>query len=119
MAGVQDDETHAFPHPALHALDDGLIDLAMRLVAPPQQHVGLGKALLGQAMLGHVEGCGRNLDIGLAVESLGQGTVNAVRIKAADQRVGLLVFILIPDQGAKDHRKRLLKRVECLSPYHA
>ena len=59
MPGVQDDQPHAFPDPLLHALDDGVLDLAVRGVAPPQQHVGLGEPRLGQPMLGLLQRRGR------------------------------------------------------------
>ena len=51
MAGMQDDQAHAFPDPLLHALDDRVVDLAVGRVAPPEQHVGLGEPLLGQPVL--------------------------------------------------------------------
>ena len=74
---MQDDEAHALPHPLLHPLDDGVVDLAMRHVAPPQQHIGLGQALDGQPVLRHVERHGLDFDLLVAVEGLGDGGVNA------------------------------------------
>ena len=62
VAGMQDDQPHAFPDAALHPLDDLVLDLAMRGVAPPQQHVGLGEPRLGQPVLGLLQRRGRRLD---------------------------------------------------------
>ena len=44
------------------ALDDRVVDLAVRRVAPPDQHVGLGQPLLGQPVLGLLQRGGGRLD---------------------------------------------------------
>ena len=56
MAGVQNDQPHAFPDAFLHALNNGVAHLAMDLVAPPEQYIGALQTHFGQAMLGHVLG---------------------------------------------------------------
>jgi hypothetical protein len=58
MAGMEYDETHSLPDALLHPLDELVPHLAMRLVSPPQQHVGPLEALDGQPMLRLVEGRG-------------------------------------------------------------
>ena len=41
MAGMQHDQPHAFPDAFLYALDNGVAHLAMDLVAPPEQDMGI------------------------------------------------------------------------------
>ena len=43
MARMQDEKTHSFPDSARDPFDDLVGDLAMRLVAPPDEHIGVGQ----------------------------------------------------------------------------
>ncbi len=51
MAGVEDDEAHAVQHALIHAVDNLILHVAVRHVAPPDQHVGVVQHLLRQAVL--------------------------------------------------------------------
>ena len=85
VAGMQHDQPHAFPDTLLHPVNDFIPHFAMNLVAPPDQHISVFQALLGQAMLGHVLGCHFKADVLGAIEGLGNGAVNALRIKLGHQ----------------------------------
>ena len=80
------------------------LDLAMAHVAPPEQHIGIFQALLGQAMFRHVQRGGFKGDVRGAVEGLGNGAVNSLRVEFGHQRIGFFVLVLVPDQGADRHR---------------
>jgi hypothetical protein len=70
MAGMQNDQPHAFPHALLHAFNDSITHLAMDLVAPPEQHICVFQALFSQAVFGHVLGCDFKLDVLGAIKGL-------------------------------------------------
>ena len=53
---MQYDEAHALQHALLHALHDLVPYLAVAYVAPPREHVSRSQDLLGQPVLGLVEG---------------------------------------------------------------
>ena len=101
MPGVEDDQAHALVDPGDHPLDDAVVDLAVGLVAPPDQHVGGVEPVLGQAVLGLVEGRGRDLDA-VAGQGGRDGGVDAVGVDGPDHGVLALVDELVPDDGA-DH----------------
>ena len=100
---MQDDQAHAFPDALLHALDDLVGDLAMGGMAPPEQHVGRGEALGGQAVLGLLERRGRGLDPAVLVERRGNRRMHAVRIERAHLLARLLMNVLAPDNGPNSH----------------
>ena len=52
MRGMQQDQTHSGPDRLGHTLDHGILDLAMRGMTPPDQHVRFGQTVGGQAMFG-------------------------------------------------------------------
>ena len=56
MAGVEDDQAHAGQHTTVYAIDDVVPDLVVGFVSPPDEDVGLGEDVLGEAVLGLVEG---------------------------------------------------------------
>ena len=58
VAGVEDDQAHAVEDPLLDAIDDLVVDLAVGLVAPPEEDVGASARRSAQAVLGLVEGGG-------------------------------------------------------------
>ena len=105
VTGVQDDEAHPRQHVLVHALDHLVLDLAVRGVTPPDQYVGLGQHLLGESVLGLVEG--RRGDLGLVAQVLadagGNGVVHAVGVDLGDMRLDLLVPVLAPDEYANRH----------------
>ena len=103
MPRMQDDQPHAFRDALLHALDDLVGDVAMRRMAPPEQHIGCGQTLGGQAVLGLLQGCRRCLDCRVAGKGCGDRSVHAVGIEGAHFLAGLLVDIFAPDHGSNRH----------------
>ena len=104
VAGVEDDQPHALPDAPLHALDDCVGDIAMRGVAPPEKHVGLGEPRLGQAVLGLLQRGGRRPRCpGSSLQRAAIVVVHAVGIDFPDLGVLLLVDILAPDKGPDRH----------------
>ena len=99
---MEDDQAHALVDPLDDAVDDGVLDGAVGLVAPPEQDVGVLEAVGRQAVLGLVEGGGRGLDAGVGGEGGGDGGVDAVGVDRPDHRVLALVDELVPDDGS-DH----------------
>ena len=97
---MQHDQAHAFPDALLNALDDGVLDLAVRGMAPPDEHVGLGQAFLGQAVLGILQDDGPGLDVLVLVEGRRDGAMHAERIEAGDDLAGLLMNVFAPYQCA-------------------
>ena len=53
------DETHALEHPLLHAVYDGVLHPAVSGVAPPGEHVGIGKHFFRETVLRFLERGGR------------------------------------------------------------
>src|SRR5690606_12161127 len=98
VAGVEDDEAHAAQHRALHALGDGVGDLGVGLVAPPQHHVGGVDDLLRQPVLRLAQGGDPHLGAGRVLEDRRpQLGVDAVGVDAA-HALGLdLVEVLVVD----------------------
>ena len=72
------------------------------LVAPPEEDVGGGEALGGEAVVGLVEGGGGGLDACSPARARGQGGVDAVGVDGADGGVLALVDEFVPDDGS-DH----------------
>src|SRR5438270_13364748 len=51
MRRVQRDEAHTLPYPRQNALDDCLVNFAVRSMPPPDQNVGFVEQAFGQALL--------------------------------------------------------------------
>ena len=101
---MQDDQAHALPDAPLHALDNLVLDVAMRGMAPPQEHVGRCQPLLGKAMLGLLQrrrGCLDGLVFG---QCRCNRFVHAVRIDGANFLARLFVNVLTPDHGPNCHK---------------
>ena len=62
MGAVQGDEAHAAEHPLVHPPDDLVLDVAMRLVAPPDEHVGCVQAAAVEAVLKHEQYISRRIN---------------------------------------------------------
>src|SRR5262245_35209972 len=41
MGGMKGDKPHALPNAAKNAIDDGILDLSVSSVSPPNEHIGL------------------------------------------------------------------------------
>ncbi len=103
MPRVQHDQTHAFPHALLHALDDLVVHLPVRGVAPPGQHVGGGERLLAQTVVGLLERRATRRDAVRLGQTVGNALVHALGIDVADELVLVFVDVLTPD-GDADRR---------------
>ena len=99
MSRVQDDQAHAGEHVALHPPDDLVPDLVVSRVPPPGEDIGLLQHLVGQAVVGVVEGC--RTDDAPVAEVLGDrlrdGRVHPVGVDPRDGLVDPLVAVLAPD----------------------
>ena len=103
MAGVEDDQAHAGKHAFLDAGDHIVGYVVMAGMGPPDQHVGVGKAVGRQATVRVLEGRGGGLDAILFGQGGGDGVVQAVGIDGLDIIAGTLVIELVPDDGTDWH----------------
>ena len=87
----------------MHALDDCIIDLVVRGVPPPCEHVGLCEYFFGEPVLRLVEGRdpGRYVGAELSPDPIGDRTVHAVRVDPFDRIIAQLVDMLVPDGDPK------------------
>src|SRR6267143_4083198 len=81
---VQRDEAHAFPHPGEHALDDGVADLAMGSVPPPDQNVGFVEHAPSQPVLRLLQSGGTDFERPIFSNAFGDRRVHAARINSTD-----------------------------------
>ncbi|MNL24963.1 hypothetical protein D3C87_1464190 [compost metagenome] len=100
---MQHDQAHALPDMFHHALDDDIVDLVMRSVTPPDQHIGLGQNSLGQAVFGLLQRRGLGGNIAVLLEQRGNLVVHAVGVVLGNGLVLLLVDVFAPDQGTDRH----------------
>jgi len=118
VAGMQHDQTHAVQHMLLHAVDNGIGDLVVGQVPPPDQHVGLLQHGFGQAMLRLVERSSARVYSLLAQEG-GNRAVNAGGIDGGNLLIPLFVAVFVPHRDAdcahrrsspqeQDRRKKVL-----------
>ena len=96
MAGMQDHETHAVEHPLLHPVDDGVVDLGVRHMAPPGQDVGRIEDRLAQAMLRLVQ-CGGRGFVAAFAQTGGEAGVDAVGIDLRHRRMQPFMAELVPN----------------------
>ena len=89
------------------ALDDRVVDLVVRRVAPPEQHVGLVELLLGQAVLGILQRHRRGDDIAVFAEQRRDLPVHALGIVLGNGLVLLFVDVFAPDGGTDSHGRFL------------
>ena len=69
---MEHNQAHAVEHALVDPLDNGVVHLAVRQVAPPGEHVGLLQDIRGQAVLRLIQGRGAGLEAGLAEADLGR-----------------------------------------------
>ena len=100
---MQHDQAHAFPHPPGDALDDGVVDLVVGGMAPPQQHVGLGEPGLGAAVLGLLQGRRGGDDVAVLGEQCRDLAVHPPGVIPGDEFVLLLVDVFAPNQRSDGH----------------
>ena len=95
-------------HPGVNALDDFVPHLGVRLVAPPEQHVGRFEHAGAEAMLRLVQGRRAYVEPRRA-QRRGQRLMDAVRIDRADLGVGPLVAELVPTVTRGDRFMAVLR----------
>ena len=100
---MKHNQPHALPYPTGDTFDHLVSHRAMVLVAPPDKHVGLGKAGFRQAVLGLLQRRGRGGDRLVGVQRVGNRGVHAFPIDAGDHLVGPLMDILAPNDSAYCH----------------
>jgi len=103
MAGMQDDEAHAFPHPPRDALNHFVLDRAVILVAPPDEHVGFLEPGFAEPVLRLLERCRGRRDRVIRVQRRGNGRMHSVRVDRAHHLVDALMDILSPDYCPDRH----------------
>ncbi len=87
MRGMQRDQPHSRQHPRLDAVHDGVIDLMVMPVTPPEQDIGFGQDGFGQPMLRLILRGGTHRKAGRAQGSR-QGFVDVRRGKWPPHRPG-------------------------------
>src|SRR3954471_21273869 len=100
MRRVQDDETHTVEDAAMDALDDRVVHLAMRGMAPPGEHVRLREYVFAESVLGLVERRRPHVEPGVA-QALRDDGVDAVGVDLCDRRVASLLAVLRPDRDPR------------------
>jgi hypothetical protein len=103
---VQREQTHAAEHRAVHALDDRVVDLVVRAMSPPGEHVRLLQHRRRQAVLGLVQRGGPDPHAVAEerLEARGHRAVHAVGVARAHVLLAALVDVLTPDGHAHGHR---------------
>ena len=100
---MQHDQAHAFPDTPGDALDDLVIDPAMILVTPPDQHVGFVKTRLRQAMVVLLHRRRRSRNRAVGVQCVGDRVVHPLGIDFGDDLVGALMDVLAPNHCPDGH----------------
>ena len=117
---MQDDEAHALQNALLDAVHEGVLDLVVGAVAPPEQDVGAAKQIVREPLLGHVERNRLDLQV-VGGEVLLQRTVNAARIETPDEvseiPFGALVLELVPDGDVNLCHGFNRLRFPCVPPF--
>ena len=85
---------------SVHLLYRFVGDLVVGHVAPPEEHVRRVQYLIGEPVLGLVEGGRTDLEAGL-VEHCGEDGVHAFGVDLRDLLVALFVPVLVPDGYAR------------------
>lgn len=62
VAGMEDDEAHAFEDSCLDAVDDFVVHLIVGAVAPPGEDVGVFEAFFSEAVFGFLQGGGGHIE---------------------------------------------------------
>ena len=116
MPGVQDHHAHTLHDMGVNTLDNFVVDLVVRQVAPPEEHVRLLEHVNAEAMLGFIKGGGAHLEPGGA-QGTGDGAVNPLWVDFRNFGVLLLVAVFVPngdsghDEQDTAHHKRRLAQV--------
>ena len=97
MRGVQRYEAHAAQDSVVHALNKLVGHFVVRLVSPPDEHIGIFEHFGRQTAVGVVEGRGAHLDILLRVEKALYLTVDSVGINCRYLGRFDLMDALVPD----------------------
>jgi len=101
VGGVEDDEPHAaIDYPVVDPVDDGVTHLLVSPVPPPDEHVGLGESIVGEAVLRLVHRGRPDLEAGPALQMLRDGAVDPLRVDPGDVGVLPLVQELVPDRDS-------------------
>ena len=90
---VQHDQAHPLEDALLHAIDDRVLHLSMGHVPPPDEDVRADQHLLGEAVLGLIEGGAPRLDVGLAVEERHDGAMDSLRVDPGHLLIALLMTV--------------------------
>ena len=100
MGGVEGDETHALEHAGFDLGDDGILDVAVGHVTPPDEDIGVGEDGVGETVFGLVEPGGAHGEVGVRAKETGDGFVHALRVEGGDLGVLFLVAEFAPDGDA-------------------
>ncbi|MEZ5825720.1 MAG: hypothetical protein R3C97_13555 [Geminicoccaceae bacterium] len=95
---MEKDHAHPAPDRLAHTLDDRILDLAMGGVTPPEEDIRCRKPFRRQAVFRFLQGGTARLDFRIPVQRRGNGAVDRVRVEPGNDRVFLLVNILVPDR---------------------
>jgi hypothetical protein len=106
-------DAHAFEHALLHAMDDGIVDLAMRGAAPRAEHIGLCQHVLRQPCCGLQRG-----GAGLQLANQRSKTSAMQPCIAADRASGRELALVLEDVPSRWRREWSIGSAESSSqPY--
>ncbi len=108
MSGVEDDQAHPFQHARLDPVDDGVADIPVRHVPPPEEHIGVRQHLIRQPVVRLIQRGRADDHVRLRRQMFGDGAMDPVRVDRCD--FGALFFVspLIPNSNANDGHALLL-----------
>src|SRR5918993_4046237 len=93
---MEHDQAHAAEHPLVYLLDYFVRDLVVGHVTPPDEYVSSIQYLIGEPVLGLIEGRRTDLEAALGQHGDEDG-VHAFGVDLRDLLVALFVPVLVPD----------------------
>ena len=96
---MKHNEAHATQHALVNALHDGIVDLVVGHVAPPDEHVRGVEDIGGQPMLRLIQGGGAYL-IAVGSQPVCNCAVDTLGVDSANGGAIVFVTILVPNGHA-------------------
>src|ERR1051326_3630039 len=109
MTGMQHNQPHSMEDMFLNTRRNGIVNLGVRRVTPPNQHIGLLQHLQGQSVFRIAQSGSADEDLRMGEQSSGEHSMNAFRINSPDIGVRLFVNELVPNRYS-DRLHKLAER---------
>src|SRR5215217_6616952 len=100
VSRMEDDQPHAVQDSTLNPIDRFVTDLFVRLVPPPDKHVGFHQHVLGESVIWLIQRCRADVEVARGAEPLGDGAMDPVRIDRSVAFILTFVPVFIPDGDA-------------------